>query len=140
MSIAYSLILLLAQNGAEVDASEFRGDVPECAEPMTQQAMNYCANLEWQEADEALNAQWRETADEMRRLDAAVMPDDGRPGYFGQLLRAQRAWLVYRDHHCASVGYHARGGSLEPLLVASCKTGLTRTRTEQLRALAEYPN
>lgn len=140
MSIAYSLILLIAQNGAGVDAAEFRGDVPECAEPMTQQAMNYCASLEWQEADESLSAQWRVTAAEMRRLDAEVMPDDERPGYFGQLLRGQRAWLVYRDHHCASVGYHARGGSLEPLLVATCKTELTPTRTAQLRGLAEYPN
>lgn len=140
MSLAYILLPLLAQQGAEVDAAELRGAVAECAEPMTQQAMNYCANLEWQEADEALNTQWRATADEMRRLDAAVMPDDDRPGYFGQLLRGQRAWLSYRDHHCASEGYHARGGSLEPLLVARCKTELTRARTEQLRELADYPN
>lgn len=139
MNLATILLPLLAQTGAEVDAAEFSGPAPECAEPMTQQAMNYCANLEWQEADAALNVQWQETADEMRRLDAAVTPGDGRPGYFEQLLAAQRAWLSYRDGHCVSVGYHARGGSMEPLLVATCKTALTRTRTEELRALEVYP-
>ncbi len=133
MSLAYPLLLLLAQQG------DARASV-DCAEPMTQQAMNYCAGVELAEADDALNAQWRETAAKMRRLDGATTYDDGRPGYFAQLLAAQRAWLSYRDAHCASEGYQARGGSLEPLLIATCKTGLTRTRTEQLRELADYPN
>lgn len=139
MNLAYALILLLGQHGAEVDAAEFAGDVPDCADPVTQQDMNYCASLAWQEADDALNAQWRATADEMRRLDASDEPADGRAGYFEQLLDAQRAWLSYRDEHCASVGFNARGGSLEPLLVADCKATLTRERTEQLRDLAEWP-
>jgi len=139
MSLAYVLLPLLAQSGAEVDAAEFGNAPPECADPITQQDMNYCAALEWQAADAELNRQWQETASEMRRLDAQVTPSDGRPGYFEQLLEAQRAWLSYRDGHCDSVGFQARGGSLEPLLVAQCKTALTRERTEQLRQLADYP-
>lgn len=139
MSLAYLLLPLLAQHGAEVDAAEFYGEAPDCAAPVTQQDMNYCASQEWQEADIALNTQWQATASEMRRLDAAVSPGDGRPGYFEQLLTAQRAWLSYRDDHCTSVGYQARGGSLEPLLVANCKTELTRMRTQELRELADWP-
>ena len=64
----------------------------------------------------------------------------GRPTYFAQLLEAQRAWLRFRDGHCASVGYQARGGSLEPLLIATCKAELTRERTRQLKALEDFPN
>ena len=128
MSFAYPLLLLLAQQGVD------------CAEPMTQRDMNYCAGVEWEEADEALNVQWNQTAARMRQLDDVTREDDDRPGYFAQLLAAQRAWLSFRDNHCASEGYNARGGSLEPLLIATCKTGLTRTRTDQLRALNEYPN
>ncbi len=139
MSLAYVLLPLLAQSGAEVDAAEFGDTPPECAEPITQQDMNYCAALEWEAADAELNRQWQATAAEMQRLDAQATPGDGRPGYFEQLLDAQRAWLSYRDNHCASVGYHARGGSLEPLLVANCRTTLTQERTEQLRQLEEYP-
>ncbi|MWV28608.1 lysozyme inhibitor LprI family protein [Aurantiacibacter rhizosphaerae] len=128
MSIAYSLLFLLAHHSTD------------CSEPLTQQAMNHCAGVEFEEADKALNEQWRKTAAEMRRLDAATDYDDGRPGYFENLLAAQRAWLTFRDRHCASEGYFARGGSLEPLLVATCKTELTRDRTEQLKELADRPN
>jgi uncharacterized protein YecT (DUF1311 family) len=61
---------------------------------------------------------------------------DERPGYFEVLIAAQRAWLQYRDAHCQSEGYEARGGSLELLLVSTCKRRLTEERTEQLRSLA----
>lgn len=136
MTLAHLVFPLLLQAGAELNAQDF---APDCTEPQTQRAMNHCAALEWEEADAALNAQWQETAAAMRRMDRTTTPDDGRPGYFSQLLRGQRAWLVYRDQHCASVGYSARGGSLEPLLVSTCKTDLTRERTGQLRALAKWP-
>ncbi len=62
---------------------------------------------------------------------------DDRPGHFDTLLEAQRAWLKYRDTHCRSEGYIARGGSLEPLLVSSCKAHLTRLRTADLEELAK---
>ena len=90
-------------------------------------------------ADAALNAQWRLTRQAMRERDSeADKPDwDDRPGYFDTLLEAQRAWITYRDAHCRSEGYSARGGSLEPLLVSTCKTHLTKLRTAQLRELAE---
>ena len=136
MSLAWSMILLVSQTEGGVPPPD---EAVDCTEALTQQAMNRCAAMEWQAADEALNVQWRATRQEMRRLDANVRPEDGRPGYFAQLLSAQRAWLSYRDNHCASVGYGARGGSLEPLLVANCKTALTRARMEELRELAQYP-
>lgn len=139
MSLAYILLPLLAQAGAQPDGPAITRDLPDCSEMMTQQAMNRCAALRWEQADADLNAQWRETAAEMRRLDESAMHDDARPGYFDQLLAAQRAWLSYRDNHCASVGYGARGGSLEPLLVANCKADLTLSRTAELRELSEWP-
>ncbi|MEM9310349.1 MAG: lysozyme inhibitor LprI family protein, partial [Pseudomonadota bacterium] len=68
-------------------------------------------------------------------------PDhDTRPGWFASLLEAQRAWITYRDAHCRVDGYTARGGSLEPLLVSTCKTALTKARTNQLKELAQSPN
>lgn len=125
MSIAVAL--LLAQAGAaQVD----------CANANTQQDMNFCAAQDFAKADEELNAQWSVTAAAMRRRDANTFPpDDGRPGYFDQLLAAQRSWLTFRDAHCASEGYQVRGGSMEPMLVAGCRAALTRDRTAQLRSL-----
>ncbi|MEL6528863.1 MAG: lysozyme inhibitor LprI family protein [Pseudomonadota bacterium] len=115
-----------------------------CDDPQYQQEMNWCAGQRFVEADTALNAQWAITADEMKARDASYAEfdfntGDDRPGWFASLLEAQRAWIKFRDAHCRVDGYTARGGTLEPLLVSSCKTALTLDRTEQLRALATAP-
>lgn len=118
-------------------------DLPECnqeaAEKGIQQEMNMCALRDYRIADRELNAQWRLTRAEMQRRDAAWDPayDDGKPGYFDTLLEAQRAWLAYRDAQCRSEAYDFRGGSMAPLIDASCKAAMTRARTEELRELAE---
>lgn len=110
----------------------------DCGKAITQMDMNRCAGDDFAAADAALNAQWEVTAADMRERDALTQSlDDGRPGYFAQLLAAQRAWLAFRDAHCASAGYAARGGSMEPMLVAMCRTQLTRQRTSQLQDLIE---
>ena len=102
--------------------------------------MTICASREYEQADAALNAQWTLTAAAMRERDAASQElRDKRPGYFEMLLAAQRAWLRYRDAHCSVEGFYARGGSLEPMLMATCKAKLTRQRTGQLRELAAWP-
>lgn len=120
-------------------------ELPECdqdaADAGVQQAMNICAAREFAVADAQLNAQWEITRAAMKvrdeQWDEALAPEwDDRPGYFATLLEAQRAWITYRDAHCRSDGYFARGGSLEPLLVSTCKTALTKERTDQLRELA----
>lgn len=109
----------------------------DCEEPMTQMAMNHCAFEDFKEADAALNLQWSLTVAEMKRRDDSFDSTwDDRPGYFDTLLEGQRAWLTYRDAHCRSEGYVGRGGSIEPLLVSSCKAHLTRLRTADLEELA----
>ena len=112
----------------------------DCKEPMTQMAMNICAGRDYEAADRKLNAVWKKVSAEMKQLDANTDIQDGRPGYFQTLLTAQRAWLVYRDTHCRSEGYLARGGSMEPMLISGCKAQLTRARTAQLRELIDWPN
>lgn len=124
-----ALLPLLAQ-GAEPQL--------DCEDPQYQQEINICAAREYDEADAALNAQWDITSATMKQWDAEHGYDDGRPGYFDTLLAAQRAWIAFRDAHCASEGYLFRGGSAEPMVVSGCKAGLTRERTLQLRALVEF--
>lgn len=109
-----------------------------CDDPQVQQEMNWCAAKSYEAADAALNRQWPRTVAAMKERDARLdRAYDDRPGYFETLLEAQRAWLKYRDAHCASEGFWARGGSLEPLLVATCKRKLTEERTQQLQYLVE---
>ena len=107
-----------------------------------QQAMNQCAYRDYLIADAELNAQWAITRAQMKQDDAdfAASPSaefDKREGSFDLLLEAQRGWLRYRDAHCQVSGYGARGGSLEPLMVAMCRTQLTQQRTQQLKDLVE---
>lgn len=111
-----------------------------CDEPEVQQEMNWCAHQDFLVADAELNTQWRLNSAILKERDIQWMDghgnaDDGKPGFFETMLSAQRAWLAYRDAHCRSEGYSARGGSLEPLLVSSCKAELTRKRTAELAKL-----
>lgn len=134
--IASLLLPLLAQAAAPPVAGW------NCSNPMVQQEMNWCAGQDYGAADAKLNAQWKITAAAMKARDAlfaaSSSPEyDKREGYFQSLLEAQRAWLRYRDAHCRVNGYSARGGSMEPMLVSSCKASLTRERTEELKALIE---
>jgi uncharacterized protein YecT (DUF1311 family) len=119
--------------------------VPEwnCADPQVQQEMNWCAGQQYEASDAALNAQWAITAEAMKTRDeewAELGSSDKRPGFYKSLLEAQRAWLRYRDAHCRVDGYAARMGSLESLLVSTCKTRLNRLRTEELLGLIEGPS
>ena len=107
---------------------------PDCAEPLTQTAMNICAAQDFQRADAELNEVWSEVRAWAKSADAEPY-DDGQPGHWASLLEAQRAWLAYRDAHCRLVGYDARGGSLQPLLTANCRAELTRERSRSMRAL-----
>ncbi|MBK1623799.1 lysozyme inhibitor LprI family protein [Afifella marina] len=105
----------------------------ECADPQTQTDMNACAAQKFEAADAALNEAWPKVLEYYRALDAEL--SDDLKGAEAALLEAQRTWIVFRDAHCASVGFAARGGTMEPLLVTSCKADLTRERTDQLLAL-----
>lgn len=138
--IATLILPLLLQSALMQEAPP----VPEwnCDDPQVQQEMNWCAARDFEVADERLNAQWKVTAAAMKARDDAFVDyggDDTREGYFESLLEAQRGWLRYRDAHCRLEGYYARGGSLEPLPVSTCKARLTRMRTDELRELAEEP-
>lgn len=108
----------------------------DCGNAITQSDMTRCEIRDFEVADAALNRQWKVTLAAERQADAAA-GKDGRPSYADQLLKAQRAWIAYRDEHCRSDGYRMRGGSAEPMLVASCRAELTRARTKQLAALVE---
>ncbi|ATY30978.1 lysozyme inhibitor LprI family protein [Sphingomonas psychrotolerans] len=112
------------------------GQEPQCDNPIAQSDMTRCEIRRFEAADRAMNRQWKITLAAMRQYDRTP-EDDGRLGYADQLLAAQRAWLAYRDTHCRSDGYRMRGGSAEPMLVASCRAELTENRTRQLAALAE---
>jgi uncharacterized protein YecT (DUF1311 family) len=126
----FASLLLLSAMAADPEV--------DCENAMAQPELNACAWQDYERADAALNAQWKLTVARMKEQDRGFdRTYDKRPGYYDTLLAAQRAWLTYRDQHCASEGYAMRGGSAEPMVISGCQATLTDQRTAQLKALIE---
>jgi uncharacterized protein YecT (DUF1311 family) len=86
--------------------------------------MNLCATSRLEAADVALNATYRQA---VQRLGG---------GEGEKLLRgAQRAWLGFRDQHCAFMASGVVGGSIQPFILSGCLQELTLERTKQLEPL-----
>jgi uncharacterized protein YecT (DUF1311 family) len=115
------LLFAFPASGQEVD----------CNNAMAQQDMNFCAEQDFGAADSELNAVWMEARQVAKELDAELSEE--LKGADKALLAAQRAWIGYRDGQCELAGFEARGGSMEPMLVAGCKATLTRARTKELK-------
>ncbi|MEM9552321.1 MAG: lysozyme inhibitor LprI family protein [Pseudomonadota bacterium] len=93
----------------------------------TQLEMNQCAFEEYQRADAQLNATWTNAKAYMDGLGAGDI-----------LLDAQRKWLAFRDAACASEVAPFQGGSIRPLVHATCLTRLTQRRTQDLAEFTRY--
>lgn len=106
----------------------------DCDNAQTQSDMTSCAQARYEEADKALNAQYKQTRAAMVAIDKDL--DGDMKGAEQALLKAQRAWINYRDAQCENYGFQARGGTMEPMLVAGCLADLTDIRTKELKELA----
>ncbi|MGM4911369.1 lysozyme inhibitor LprI family protein [Rhizobium sp. 768_B6_N1_8] len=106
----------------------------DCDNAQTQSDMTSCAQARYEEADKALNAQYKQTRAAMVAIDGDLEGD--MKGAEQALLKAQRAWISYRDAQCENYGFQARGGTMEPMLVAGCLADLTDLRTKELKELA----
>lgn len=97
----------------------------ECDDARTQSDMNLCATEQYQAADAEMNRAYT-------RLRAAIDAEER-----AALLEAQRAWLRFRDAHCAFEAAGFRGGSMQPMVEANCLALVTRDRTKQLKDALE---
>lgn len=107
----------------------------DCANAMAQVELNRCAHDDWQAADAALNATYRQVIAAYAQLDVDLPDDPG--GAEATLREAQRHWIAFRDSACAAEGFAMRGGSAEPLLVYGCMRLLTEERTAHLRGMLD---
>jgi uncharacterized protein YecT (DUF1311 family) len=95
----------------------------DCSAARSQAALSACAGAGAAQADKALN-------DEYLSLENSLSPN-GR----SRLRDAERAWVRFRDAECTLRSNGADGGSVAPMIAASCSEDLTRRRTSEL---AEY--
>ena len=128
---AIAAILILAASVGTVLAQDV-----DCATDDTQMALNICSARQLERDDAELNRVWPLARNAMRAVDAF---NEGRFDTQAEanLLKAQRAWITYRDGHCHAVGAQYAGGSIRPLVINSCLSELTVTRTKELLLLLE---
>lgn len=107
----------------------------DCENAMTQLDMNRCAHQAYLLADEDLNIAYGMAVDAARLMDEYLQ--DGEVPAVTMLRDAQRAWITFRDKACELESTIVRGGSMQPLIYASCLERETRARSESLRYFAE---
>jgi uncharacterized protein YecT (DUF1311 family) len=119
LRLAFVLITTLAVSGAAL-AQGFSPSA--CGAEQSQPALNDCAWRRYRAADAELNRVYR----------VALAADTGAVA--AALRTAQRAWVRFRDAHCAYVAATYDGGSMQPMQQGACLEELTRARIRQLRA------
>ncbi|MCR9135505.1 MAG: lysozyme inhibitor LprI family protein [Alphaproteobacteria bacterium] len=107
-----------------------------CNSPQTQLDMNICAQRDFEKADAVLNSEYAKARDYMKSLDENLSANS--QGAAKALLDAQRAWITYRDLACAADGFVVKGGTMEPMIISTCKARLTRQRIGDLRQLIDF--
>jgi uncharacterized protein YecT (DUF1311 family) len=102
-------------------ASMSAAQAEDCGNAPDQSAMNRCADKSFQQADAELNTLYRQITNRLKG-------DGDAAATLKAFIAAQRAWIAFRDAECAFVGSKTIGGSVQPMIVASCRAGLTEKR------------
>ena len=134
MFISALTLLIAAQAASAAD------DYPPCDQEKSDQgiqsAMNICAYNDYIEADSELNAAWDKAAAHAKNVDDDTSDEITM---FADLLTSQRAWLAFRDAQCDAEANRFMGGSIMPLIRATCLTRMTQERTTTLNEYLEFP-
>ena len=93
----------------------------DCGQLADQQSMNQCAAENYAISDKALNQVYQEV---IQGLDEAAKT---------QLTQAEQRWLVFRDAECNFESGRYEGGSIAPLIQASCLEQITDNRIAELQ-------
>ena len=93
----------------------------DCGQLATQQEMNQCAAENYAVSDQALNDVYQEVKQGLNGTSKDL------------LTRAEERWLVFRDAECTFESDRFEGGSIAPLIQASCMEQITDNRIAELR-------
>ncbi|SCX53562.1 Uncharacterized conserved protein YecT, DUF1311 family [Pseudomonas sp. NFACC32-1] len=95
----------------------------DCTNAMTQGEMNQCAAQEKKAADDELNRLYKQITARLKDNPEAKQ----------LLVKAQRAWIGFRDAECNFSASGVEGGSVYPLTYGNCVTALTKARVETFK-------
>ncbi len=97
-----------------------------CTNAMSQMEMTQCSGEEYRKADAHLNRIYS-------NLLNSIPSEAGKQ----DVKTIQKAWLHYRDLHCAAARSQFEGGSMAPMVFADCMRIVTNHRIEEIRAAYE---
>lgn len=133
--LAIALIALTSATTFAETEFDF-GDVTEAYAACSGQAkstydMKACAYSAYQEADRGLNLIYKDLIASIKQD-----PDQARQKeLLERLVKAQRAWVAFRDPNCSLKSSGSLGGSLEGLEYIDCQFESTKARAIELRDL-----
>lgn len=102
-------------------------EADDCANAITQGEMNQCAAQQYKAADKELNDLYKQIT--------ARLKDDPKAKQL--LVKAQRAWIGFRDAECEFSASGVEGGSVYPLIYTDCVTAQTKARVEAFKTYLE---
>jgi uncharacterized protein YecT (DUF1311 family) len=93
-----------------------------CTNPQTQTEMNICAGISLQKSNRQLNQVYQTLLPKLSNTEKRL------------LSAVQMRWMQFRDNECTFASSRYEGGSIQPLIISTCKDNLTRQRTSDLTA------
>jgi|SRR5579862_261029 len=124
------------QGAAQPAKAEQQGD--DCAQAGTQAEMNQCSAELYRKTDARLNALYVKLLHNFQEEIAQATKSKDLEGKSGGerglllLRQAERAWIQYRDLHCAAARHETEPGSMSPMVFSNCMTQLTEHRIREL--------
>lgn len=91
-----------------------------------------CQHRDFERATEALDQVVAALSVEYRKIDADLTVE-GEPTAFPYFLKAEAAWVKYRDNSCYSAVYEGGEASIKYIDFWYCMTTRTKDRTKELR-------
>ncbi|MBC3366539.1 lysozyme inhibitor LprI family protein [Pseudomonas sp. SWRI154] len=94
-----------------------------CTDATSQGDLNQCSAQENKAADKELNSLYKQIT--------ARLKDNAETTQL--LVKAQRAWIGFRDAECSFSASGVEGGSVYPMIHNECITAVTKARIETLK-------
>lgn len=111
-------------------------DKIDCANAVTTVDLNACAKKEFDHADKALNAAYKEIMADLTGPDPGN--EENNKKWAEALKVSQRAWVAFRVADCEKLTvFEAGGGTATTGEILGCMTELTEARTKSLKARYE---
>ncbi len=95
----------------------------DCTNQVTQSDMNECAYKDLKNANEDLNNIYQALLSTLGGSEKKA------------LIKAEKAWIGFRDSECDYEASASLGGTLHPLEIAGCQTKLSSSRTAELKKI-----